>query len=173
MHILAFDPYPKAELVKKYNIEYLELEDLLKKSDIVTLHVPYMPATHHIINKKNIKFMKKGSFLINTARGGLVETEALLEVLDSGQLGGAGLDVLEEEGFIVDEVSLLEEKHPNIEKLKTVLADHELINRENVIITPHNAFNTKEALQRILDTTISNIHSYINGSPINLLKPKK
>jgi len=173
MHVLGFDPHPKPELIKKYNVEYLELDELLKKSDIVTLHVPYMPATHHIINKKNIKLMKKGSILINTARGGLIETDALLNALDSGLLGGAGMDVLEEEGFVADEVELLEQKHPNIEKLKTVLADHELINRENVIITPHNAFNTKEAVQRILDTTISNIHSYINGSPINSVESKK
>lgn len=173
MHVLGFDPHPKPELIQKYNVQYMELEELLQKSDIVTLHVPYMPATHHLINNQNIKLMKQGSLLINTARGGLVETQGLLQALDSGQLGGAAMDVLEEEGFVADEMALLGEKHPSLEKLKTVLADHELITRNNVIITPHNAFNTKEAVQRILDTTIVNIHSFIKNNPVNLVKSKK
>jgi len=170
MRVMAFDPHPKADLIKKYGVEYMSLEDLLKESDVVSLHVPYMPATHHIVNKENIKLMKKGSVLINTARGGLVETEGLLEAIDSGRLAGAAMDVLEEEGFVKDEMALLSNKHPNEKALKTVLADHELIARENVLITPHNAFNTKEAVTRILDVTITNINSFIHGSPVNLVK---
>ncbi len=173
MHVLAFDPHPRAELVKNYGVEYVSLEELLKQSDVVSLHVPYMPATHHLINKENIKMMKRGSLLINTARGGLVETAALLDALDSGHLAGAAMDVLEEEGYVQDEIVLLHQSHPSQQQLKTVLADHELIVRDNVIITPHTAFNTKEAVQRILDTTISNIHAFIQGSPINLVEPKK
>jgi D-lactate dehydrogenase len=146
------------------------LEDLLKQSDIITLHVPYMPATHHIINKENIKLAKKGSVLINTARGGLVETDALVWALKNGILAGAATDVLEEEGFIKDELDIIVNGHPNMEQLKVALEDHELMHMDNVIITPHNAFNTKEAMQRILDTTVENIRGFIKGQPVNVVK---
>ncbi len=170
MKIKAYDPHPNQQFVKDYGVEFLELPELIKQSDILTLHVPYLPATHHLINSENIKLFKPTSFLINTARGALVETEALLLALKSGRLAGAGLDVLEEEGFIKDEMSLLREGHPSREELKTVLADHELMYMNNVLITPHNAFNTEEAMQRILDTTISNIESFVKGAPVNLVK---
>jgi D-lactate dehydrogenase len=128
-----------------------------------------MPATHHIINAQNIGLCKKGAIIINTARGGLIETAALVGALKSGQIAGAGLDVLEEEGFIKEEADLLVNGHPNLEELKIALADHELMYMDNVLITPHNAFNTQEALQRILDTTIMNIQGYAAGKPVNLV----
>lgn len=170
MKVLAYDPYPKAELAAQNGFEYASLEDLLKQSDIITLHVPYMPATHHLISAHNIGLCKKGSIIINTARGGLIETSALISALKSGQIAGAGLDVLEEEGFVKDEVHMLALGHPNEEQLKTILADHELMYMDNVLITPHNAFNTKEALMRILDTTIMNIEAFSKGTPVNLVK---
>jgi D-lactate dehydrogenase len=170
MNVVAYDPHPNAALSAQFGFGYLSLEDLLKQSDVVTLHVPYMPATHHLLNSKNIGLCKKGSLIINTARGGLIETPALISALKSGQLAGAGLDVLEEEGFVKDEVHMLALGHPNEEQLKTILADHELMYMDNVLITPHNAFNTREALQRILDTTIINIDSFAKGSPVNLVK---
>jgi D-lactate dehydrogenase len=170
MNILAYDPHPNEQLAKEYDYKYASLEDLLKQSDVVTLHVPYMPATHHIINKDNLKLFKKGSVLINTARGGLVDSQALASALKSGQLSGAGLDVLEEEGFIKDELEMLNNGHPSEQELKTALVDHELMSMDNVLITPHNAFNTKEALQRILDTTVENIVGFSKGVPINLVK---
>lgn len=169
MHPVAYDPHPKEELAKEYGFEYLSLDDLLKQSDVVSLHVPYLPATHHLIDKEKFKLFKKGSILINTARGGLVETAALVEALASGRLAGAGMDVLEEEGFVKEEAHMLLYGHPNAEQLKTVLADHELMQMENVIITPHNAFNTQEALERILDTTIVNIQSFAQGRAVNLV----
>lgn len=170
MNVVAFDPYPKAELATQYGFTYVTLQDLLKSSDVISLHVPYMPATHHLINTKNIGLCKKGAVIINTARGGLIETSALVSALKSGQIAGAGLDVLEEEGFVKDEVHMLAQGHPNEEQLKTVLADHELIYMDNVLITPHNAFNTREALMRILDTTVGNIQSFAEGKPVNLVK---
>lgn len=170
MNVLAYDPYPKPELSSQYGFTYASLDDLLKQSDIVTLHVPYMPATHHLINAEKFKLFKQGSLLINTARGGLIETEALIESLRSGQLAGAALDVLEEEGFIKEEAHLLYNSHPKEDELKTVLADHELMQMDNVLITPHNAFNTRQALERILDTTISNIESFAKSQPQNLVK---
>ena len=99
-----------------------------------------------------------------------METEALLEALENGQLGGAAMDVMEEEGFVKDELNLLHLGHPSREQLKTVLADHKLEHLKNVIITPHTAFNTKEAILRILDTTIDNINSFARGSVINEVK---
>jgi len=170
MNVVAFDPHPNPKLSAQFGFSYASLEELLKQSDIVTLHVPYMPATHHLINSKNIGLCKKGALIINTARGGLIDTSALISALKSGQLAGAGLDVLEEEGFVKDEVHMLALGHPNEDQLKTVLADHELMYMDNVLITPHNAFNTKEALQRILDTTIMNIQGFIKEKSINLVK---
>ena len=170
MHVVAYDPYPKNELAKLYGFDYVNLEELLKMSDVVSLHVPYMPATHHILNMTNLQLVKPGAVLVNTARGGLVETAGLLQVLRSGRLAGAAMDVLEEEGFVKEEADLLFSGHPNLEQLKTVLADHELMQMPNVLITPHNAFNTKEALTRILDTTVGNIQGFAKGAPVNLIK---
>ncbi len=165
MEVLAYDPHPREDL----GIKYASLEDLLKQSDIISIHVPYMPATHHLINEENLKLVKPSAILINTSRGGLVDTMALLTSLKQKQLAGAGLDVLEEEGYIIDELNLLK-GHPNEEQLKTMLADHELMQMDNVIVTPHNAFNTQEAMERILDTTLENILAYINSKPINVVK---
>lgn len=169
MKVVAYDPHPKTELTEKYGLEYMSLEDLLKKSDIISLHVPYLPSTHHLINSKNIGLCKKEAIIINTARGGLIETEALTNALKAGTLGGAGLDVLEEEGFVKEELHLINE-HPNSDQIKIALADHELMEMDNVLITPHNAFNSREALKRILDTTAENILSFIKGQPQNLVK---
>jgi len=170
MNVVAYDPHPNEKLAVEYGFKYAGLEDLLKQSDVITLHVPYMPATHHLINQNNISLCKKGSIIINTARGGLIETAALVKALKSGQIAGAGLDVLEEEGFVKEEIQMLFEGHPSELELKTVLADHELMRMDNVIITPHNAFNTKEALLRILDTTAENIIGFNKGIPVNLVK---
>ena len=129
---------------------------LLKNSDIITLHCPYNKKTYHLINNKNIKLIKKGAYLINTARGSLIETKALVKSLAKKNLGGAALDVLEEESLIKEEIQLLSKNFLK-ENLQNLLQNHLLLTFDNVIITPHNAFNSKEALQRILDVTIENI----------------
>ncbi len=167
MNILAYDPFPNEKLSSEYDFKYVSLDELLGQSDIMTLHVPYMPATHHMINKDNIVKFKKGSILINTARGGLVETDALVQGLRSGTLAGYGSDVLEEEGFLLDELKMMAEGHPKEEQLKTALADHELMRMENVIITPHMGAQTSEALKRILDTTAENIKAFAEGKVEN------
>lgn len=169
MQVVAFDAYPNEKLAAEFGFRYLPLDELLSTSDIITLHVPYMPATHHLINKNNISLIKKGAVLINTARGAIVETEALVTALRQGILAGAGLDVLEEEGFVKEEMAMLLDGHPNADQLRTVLADHELMKMENVIITPHTAFQTREAIMRILDTTILNINKFVEGSPMNIV----
>jgi len=116
-----------------------------------------------MINIGNIEKIKKGAYLINTARGAVVETQAIVEALEKGILSGAGLDVLEEEGDMKDEITLLNSKHPKLEELKNVLSNHYLIDHPRVIVTPHIAFNTDEAIKRILDTTADNINSFVNG----------
>ena len=156
MNVVAFDVYHDDAFAKEMGFSYLSLEDLLKTSDIITIHAPYLPSTHHLINTGNIGLVKKGAYIVNTARGAIVETAAIVSALKSGQLGGAGLDVLEEE---------VEMKEGNMG------ADAELIAMPNVIVTPHNAFNTNEAFIRILDTTIDNIVAFVNGALTNVVKP--
>lgn len=170
MKVIANDPYPDEEYAQQMGYIYVSLEELLKQSDIITIHAPYLPQTHHLINKNNIKLIKRGAYLINTARGPIIETEALIQALKEGILAGAGLDVLEEEGEVKDELNFLAKNHPREQILKNMLYNHILMEMPNVLITPHNAFNTKEALGRILNTTIDNIKSFKEDKPINLVK---
>lgn len=167
MKIIAYDPAKSLDFARSLGVELTSFQDLLTRSDIISLHAPYNQSTHHIINQQNIHLIKKGAYLINTARGGLVETQALVKALDQGLLAGAGLDVLEEELAIKEEKELLCQTSKNPETLNTLLQNHILIQDPRVIITPHNAFNSKEALQRILDTTAENIKNYILGNLIN------
>ena len=169
MNVIAFDVFPKPEMAKEYGFTYVAFDELLAQSDVVTVHLPYMKSTHHIINSENIVKMKNGSVLINTARGGLVETTALVKGLKEGILLGVGLDVLEEEGYIEDETKLLFSAHPNEESLKTTLANHYLIDHPRAVITPHNAFNTDEAIKRILDTALENVAAFTRGEQKNLV----
>jgi D-lactate dehydrogenase len=169
MNILLSDVVEDKKFAKKYDAKYVDLDKLLSESDIVSLHVPYLKATHHLINKKNIKKMKEGAYLINTSRGAIVETEALVEAIKSNHLAGAGLDVLEEEGITRDEFGFLMASNKDEDDLKTVVENHILIDMDNVIVTPHNAFNTKEAWERILNTTVDSFINFKKGKPINLI----
>lgn len=170
MKVVAYDPHPDEAFAKEFDIQYLQLAGVLQRSDIITLHAPLTKDTQHLIHRHNIGLIKPGAFLINTARGGLVETAALVEALQKGILAGAGLDVLEEEGEIKDELSFLANGHPNEEQLKTLIYDHILMEMPNVLITPHNAFNTNEALGEILAVTIGNIKAFASGTPVNVVK---
>jgi len=169
MKVIGFDVNQDKKLAKELGFTYVGFEELLKSADIITLHVPYNKHTHHLINTGNIGLMKQGSYLINTARGAIIETSALVDALGKGILAGAGLDVLEEECFIKEERQLLSKEFPKTCDVKTMLQNHILLTQENVIITPHNAFNSKEALERILETTAANIRSFIKGNPIHLV----
>lgn len=168
MKVIATSPRENKLLAEELGFTYVSLEDLLKNSDILTLHCPYNSATHHLINKNNINLIKKGAILINTARGGIVETEALVTALENGTIESAGLDVLEGEADIKDELEFLSKKTSSEEKLKTVLYDYLLIRMDNVLITPHIAFNSKEAMGRIVNTTIENIIGFMRNTSINL-----
>ena len=166
MNVLTYDVRRDRFLAEVLGYEYAELDVLLGRSDIITLHAPYNSATHHLIHRGNIGLIKRGAILINTARGGLVDTEALLAALDQGILAGAGLDVLEGEEAIYEESALLDDA-VNPERLRRAIQNHLLLKKPNVVFTPHNAFNSQEALERILDTTVDNVRSFLAGTPKN------
>ncbi len=159
MNVVVYTRHPEASSPDEH-VQFVDLPTLLGTSDIVSLHVPLIAETKHMLNKKNIPLMKKGSILINTARGAIVETEAILWALEQGVLSGVGLDVLEEECVLKEERALLTHEFLATCDLKTQLLNHVLITKENVIITPHNAFNSQEALQEILLTTVKNIEAW-------------
>lgn len=161
MNILAYDISPDENFAKEYEIVYTSLEELLKNSDVITIHTTLNPSTYHLINKNNVNLIKKGTYLINTARGGVIETEALIYALKNGVLKGAALDVLEEEIEIKEELELLVNQKIKEKEIKTLWQNHILMKMPNVLITPHNAFNSKEAIQRILRTTIDNIKNFL------------
>lgn len=171
MKVVGYDPFPNQKFADELRFDYVSFPDLLAQSDIITIHVPYSPETHHLFNDKTLAQMKRGAYIVNTSRGGVIDTEALVRALQSGRAGGAGLDVLEEEGVIKDEADFLAHGRAEEHNMKTVIAGHILVDMPNVIITPHNAFNTKEALERILDTTVEDIKGFLAGVPVNAVAP--
>lgn len=168
MKVLAYDVYPDQVFAKEQGFEYAELETVMRGADILTLHAPYNEKNHHLINKENIGWLKKGAYLINTARGELVETDALLRALERGDIAGAGLDVLESERQLKDEDKLLRGGE-DMADYKTLYEDHVLMDMENVILTPHIAFDTEEGVREILTVTAKTIAAFSAGNPENLL----
>ncbi|MBQ8188930.1 MAG: 2-hydroxyacid dehydrogenase [Lachnospiraceae bacterium] len=154
MNIIAYDPFPNEDL----NVEYVSMEELFKRSDIISLHCPLTKETKHMINKKSIKMMKDGVYLVNTSRGSLIHSEDLLEGLVAGKFGGVGLDVYEEEEGI-----FYEDRSADIVE-DDVLA--RLMTFPNVLITSHMGFFTKEAMEAIAVTTMENAYSLENGLPL-------
>ncbi|MDF2686398.1 MAG: D-lactate dehydrogenase [Clostridia bacterium] len=150
MKIVAYDPYPSEGL----NIEYISPEELYKRSDIISLHCPLTKDTHHIINAESIKQMKDDVYIINTSRGALIDSEALLEAIKAKKIGGAGLDVYEEES------ELFFEDFSNTILQDDVLA--RLVSMPNVIVTSHQGFFTKEALHNIAKSTLENLNAFFN-----------
>ena len=170
MNVLVYDVIHDDSLANSVGFKYASMEDVLKNSDFISLHVPYNKHTHHLINKKNIRLIKKRAVLINTSRGGVIDTEALICALDKKILYAVGLDVLENECFILKDRDMLSKEFKKSRGLKKLTANAKLIKRENVLITPHSAFYTKEALDRILNTTLENVLSFINGKIVNEVK---
>ncbi len=166
MDVLVYDIHKDKFLAEVLGFKYVELEHLLRRSDIITLHVPYNKHTHHFINTDNIKQIKKGAILINTSRGGVVGTEALIKALDKKILSGVGLDVIEGEELIKEEKQLLYEEE-KADALGNLAKDHILLSKDNVVFTPHIAFYSREAQIRILETTLNNIILYLKGNIIN------
>lgn len=166
MRVLAYDVRRDPFLADLLGFEYATLDRLLAESDIVTLHSPLTPGTHHLIGREQFTRMKPGAMIVNTGRGGLIDTDAMVEALESGKLGGAGLDVLEGEELIKEEKQLLQQP-PDMERLRTAVRNRVLLARENVVFTPHNAFNSREALVRILEVTLANLEAFRAGQPVN------
>lgn len=172
MKVLACDSYPDMNFAKEMDFEYKSLEEVVAVADIVTLHAPYNKDNHHLINKEIISKMKKGIYVINTARGELIDTDALIWGLKEGIIGAAGLDVMEGERELKEEMEILsdENKREKVKDYKTLFEDRVLIEMPNVIITPHVAFYSKEAEGEIIKTTIENIKNFSTNTPQNLVK---
>lgn len=166
MDVIVYDVRQEPLLAEVMGFTYVPFDELLQRADVITLNVPLMPATYHLINSENIHLIKRGAILINTARGPIVETEALISALNQGILSGAGLDVFEGEESIKEETAVLVQRLPR-EKMTEVLLGYALLHRDNVVITPHIAFYSQEALQRIVDTTEANIFGFLSGNPQN------
>ncbi|MBI1212719.1 MAG: hydroxyacid dehydrogenase [Alphaproteobacteria bacterium] len=169
MNILAHDLSVDASFAQQAGFKYVPLGDLLAQSDVVTLHVPAMSSTQHMLSDETFAAMKDGVVVINTARGSLIDARALIKALRSGKVAGAGLDVLPDEPLIREEAELICSSYYNRQDLRDLIADHVLLSLPNVVITPHSAFNTREAIDRIVDTTIENIDAFIGGSPQNVV----
>ncbi|MBI5220597.1 MAG: hydroxyacid dehydrogenase [Candidatus Liptonbacteria bacterium] len=169
MQVAAFDLFPDVAFAAQAGIRYMSLDELLASSDAITVHCPLTDQTRHLLNSQRLEHVKRGAFLINTARGGIIETEALVQALQNGTIAGAGLDVIEEEGETKDELNFLTQAHPRAEELRTLVENHILMRMPNVLVTPHMAFNSQEALGRILKTTIDSVQSFLEGKPANLV----
>lgn len=152
MNVIAYDPFP----IKDSGINYVSLDELFEKSDIISLHCPLTNETNHLIDENAISKMKKGIVIVNTSRGGLIDTDALLEGIKSRKVGAACLDVYEEESDI-----FFEDFSGHIVNDDTLAR---LITMPNVIITSHQAFLTNEALANIADTTFDNIENFFNNN---------
>ena len=158
VRIVAYDPCPSLP-----DIKYVELDELLSVSDIITLHCPATNTNNHLLNKSAFNKMKTGVYIINTARGSLIETESLYEELKNGKIAGVALDVLENEDVLTQrEVSIQTE---SFDALADSVVNLKMMQLENVIITPHIAFNSVDAIHRILKTTLENMQNYLNQIP--------
>jgi D-lactate dehydrogenase len=166
MKILVLDRKADESLKRDFEVKFVDLDELLKDSDFITLHVPLTKETRHLINMENVKKIKPGAFLINTSRGEVIETGALRYALDKGILAGAGLDVLEGEEEVKEEIEMLEKSYKSND-WKTLVENNLLIDYDNVIVTPHMAFYSVEAEKRILDTTVKNVMGFLENNNKN------
>lgn len=162
MHVLVHSRHEDRFLSGVLHFNYSSLDELFAKSDIISVHVPLTASTEHLIGAKEIKKMKDGVILINTARGEIIDTDALYNGLRSGKIGGAGLDVIEGEKLVIEEAQLhRDEDHK--EQWNVLFRDQQILRMPNVVFTPHNAFNSQEALMRILQTSVENVQAALAG----------
>jgi len=168
MNVLAYDLHQDTFLSELLHYEYASVDELLKSSDIITLHMPYNDHTHHFLDSKKLSLTKKHVIIINTARGGLIDTDALYQSLRAGHVGGAGLDVIEGEELVGNRKEI---DQPSSSLMWQVYRDKEIFSMDNVIFTPHNAFNSAEAVLRIMETAAENIETFVEkGNPKFLCK---
>lgn len=167
MNVVAYDIFSKKELIEKYDIKYLSLDELLITADIISLHAPLTEGNFHMINEEKFKLMKPSAILINTARGELIDTKALYEALSENRIFGAGLDVLEAENILTQPEKIWDFNYLTSDVIKQTLINERLLKLHNVVVTPHTAYNTKEAQDRILSITMNNIKSFFEGKVVN------
>ena len=188
MRVIATDSNPSSVLAEVLGFKYVSLDELLQSSHIISLHVPLTPETLHLLNDETFAKCRRGIVVINTARGSLIETQALLNALDSGIVIGAGLDVLEDERLFrrkasrlitekivkdLQNVSSPEEvhlRHPErLAEIRQLTENERLLSKPNVVFTPHIAFNSEEAVRRIDEVTVRNILAFARGEPMNVV----
>jgi len=167
MEVLVSDPREDSLLADLLGFEYANLAQLLRRSQIVSLHAPALPETRHLMDSVALAMMRPGALLVNTAQGSLVDTAALVSALDSGHLAGAAMDVYEGEDEVGDEHELfgLDLR----KRLRAALGHRLLADRDDVILTPHSGFNSYEAVVRIAEVTVANIAAWRRGQPRNLV----
>ena len=157
MRVLAYDPFPSVEWAKEYGVEYTDGRTIARASEVISLHTPLTPQTHHVINRETLERVKPGAILINVSRGALIDTSALIEALKSGRLGGVALDVYEEEeGVFFEDLSGKILQDDDLARLLTF---------PNVLITAHQAFLTHEALAEIARVTVANLAAFASAKP--------
>ncbi|KAK9905506.1 hypothetical protein WJX75_001127 [Coccomyxa subellipsoidea] len=162
--VIAYDIY-ESEEVRALGVEYMSKEELLQQADVISLHCPLLPSTYHIIDKDSIATMKRGAIIVNVSRGGLVDTDAATDALETGQLGGLALDVYEHEGslFFKNWTALTSgERFKSWDKKFQMLKSY-----PNVLVTPHSAFLTEQALSNIAATTVENLKEFSTGKKLS------
>ncbi len=158
MKIICYDPFPDAGWAQEKGYSYVSLETLFKESDVLTLHCPLTPETNHIVNHDNMKMMKSDAVIVNTGRGALIDTKALVHALKHRHIGGAALDVYEEESaFFFND-------HSTEVITDDVLA--RLLTFPNVLVTGHQAFLTTTALSNIAEVSLGNVRDFMDGKPL-------
>ena len=164
MKILGYDKVENDRLIKNYNVRYTDFDTLLRKSDFISIHAPMSRENYHMFDEESFDKMKNSAILINTGRGELIDTSALFNALVNKKIAGAGLDVLENEQTITDVDYMIGINRLDKLTLEQTIINSRLFQLENVILTPHIAYNTEEAINRILSTTMENIEQFGIGN---------
>ena len=184
MKVIASDVKESAGVAETLHFEFVPHEELFARSHIISLHAPLTPESFHIINRENLALCRNGVVIINTARGALVDTAALVEALDSGQVGGAGLDVLQDERVLrvsashiiasdivkhlrSDAIAQESRDADRLREVEDLMLSDSVLSRANVFFTPHVAFNSVEAVARLREVTVENIRAFAAGTPVN------
>lgn len=167
MNVFAYDIFSNNKLVEQYGVNYVELDELLKSSDIISLHAPLTKDNFHMIDAEKLKLMKPQSIIINTARGELIDTKALYEALSENKIFGAGLDVLESENIFTQPDKTFDFDYLTDDVIRQTLINDRLLKLHNVVVTPHIAYNTQEAQDRILNITMNNIMVFFQNKILN------
>lgn len=174
MNVIVYDPFEDSAAAEQLGFRYVPIEEIFTNSDVITLHVPATGNNFHLLNREAFSKMKQGVYIINTSRGELIDTQALIEALKEGKVGGAGLDVCEGEELLKKSSSVdIFTQSNNAEALKASVEISMLKEMPNVLLTPHIAYNTVEALLRICATTSENITGFLEGNISNRVEKVK